>query len=458
MARAGQSLRRRAFLAAAARGAAAVATGACAIRATGAAGADAVSVLPARVFGAAAPSNRITVGCIGMGRQMVYSNVRFFLGQSDAQVVAVCDVDAWRLDRAKAQVEKHYANTSRAGRYAGCVAVHDFREILDRDDVDAVMIATPDHWHVPMAVAAARAGKDIALEKPITLSIAEGRVLADTVRRMGRVFRVDSEFRSIKVFQRACELVRNGRIGRLQRICVGVPKGDVAGPPQPTMPVPDGLDYDFWLGPAPAVPYTQARVHTPRSFARPGWMRCRDSCEGMITNWGAHMCDIAQWGHGTERTGPVEVEGRGTYPSDGLWNVLLDFEVRYRFADGVEMHYEASRPYVRFEGDEGWVEASYRNRRLTASREAILRSAIRPDEIRLPLVHEKRDFLNCVKTRRPTMEDAEVGHRTTSLCQVGHIAIQVGRPLRWDPDREVFPDDAEANRLLHRPLRTPWRL
>ncbi|MEA3368624.1 MAG: Gfo/Idh/MocA family oxidoreductase [Planctomycetota bacterium] len=429
-------------------------------RSAGAAGAAAGAfyVLTGRAAGGTPPSRRITVACIGMGRQAVYSNVRFFLGQDDAQVVAVCDVDRWRLDRAKQQVESHYAGGKRSGAYAGCGAVADFRDILGRDDVDAVMISTPDHWHVPMAIAAARAGKDVCLEKPITLSIAEGRRLVETFRRTGRVFRVDSEFRSIEVFQRACELVRNGRIGRLRTIRAGVPKGDVACPPQPAMPVPDGLDYRLWLGPAPAAPYTRNRVHTPESFARPGWMRCRDYCEGMITNWGAHLCDIAQWGHGTERTGPVRVEGRGTYPTDGLWNVLLDFEVRYRFADGVEMVYETSRPYVRFEGDEGWVEAAYGSRQMKASHPSLLRARPRPGEVHLPRVHEKRDFLDCVRSRRHTIADAEVGHRTNSLCQVGHVAIQVGRTLRWDPQQEVFPDDAEANRLLDRPSRSPWTI
>ena len=445
MADAPDRLRRRAFLKAAGRAAAAAAIGA-------------PCVISASALGATAPSNRITVGCIGMGRQAVYSNVRFFLGQGDCQVVAVCDVDRWRLEQAKSQVEKHYAGSRASGTSRGCLAVGDFREVIGRRNVDAVMISTPDHWHVPMALAAARAGKDICCEKPLTLSIAEGRVLADTVARYGRVFRTDSEFRSIRVFQLACELVRNGRIGRVHTIRTGVPKGDVGCGPEPTMPVPDGLDYAMWLGPAPVAPYTGKRVHTPRSFSRPGWMRCRDTCEGMITNWGAHLNDIAQWGNGTERTGPVEVEGRGTYPTDGLWNVLLDFEVEYRFADGVRMIYTTGRPYVRFEGDEGWIEASYGGRTLKASSEAILRSAIGPGEIRLPLKHEKRDFLDCIKTRGRTVADAEVGHRTTSLCQLGHIAIQVGRKLTWDPMAERFPDDPEAGRLLTRSMRSPWRL
>jgi predicted dehydrogenase len=320
------------------------------------------------------------------------------------------------------------------------------------------MVSTPDHWHVPMAIAAAKAGKDICCEKPLTLSIAEGRILSDTVRRYKRVFRTDSEFRSISCFQRACELVLNGRIGKLHTIRTGVPAGDVACGPQPEMAVPKELDYDLWLGPAPLAAYTEKRVHPPHTYGRPGWMRVLDYCEGMVSNWGAHLNDIAQWGNGTERTGPVEVEGKGRFPADGLWNVLLDFEVRYRFANGVEMFYDTSRPYVRFEGSEGWVEADYGKRSLKTHPESIVKSPIGPDEIHLPLKHEKRDFIDCVKTRGKTLADAEVGHRTTSLCQLGHIAIQVGRKLKWDPDAERFVNDEPANRLLSRSMRSPWCL
>ncbi|MHC4745061.1 MAG: Gfo/Idh/MocA family protein, partial [Planctomycetota bacterium] len=229
--------------------------------AAGAAAAMAPAIVPSSVFGADAPSNRITLGMIGMGRQAYHSNVKTFLGFGDVQVVAVNDVDTWRLDNARKAVEKKYAKEKASGTFKGCAAYRDFREILDRDDIDAVMISTPDHWHVPMATAAARAGKDICCEKPLTLNIAEGRVLSDTVTRYGRVFRTDSEFRSHQCFQKTCELVLNGRIGKVHTIRTGVPAGDVAGKPQPTMPVPEELDYDFWLGPAPEAPYTVQRVH-----------------------------------------------------------------------------------------------------------------------------------------------------------------------------------------------------
>ncbi len=414
--------------------------------------------VPASVFGANAPGNRITVGMIGMGRQAYYSNAKSFLSFPDVQVVAVCDVDAWRLENGRNAVEQHYAKGQPAGTFRGCAVYRDFRDLLARADIDAVMISTPDHWHVPMAIAAARAGKDVSCEKPLTLCIVEGRVLSDTVERYHRVFRTDSEFRSHACFQRACELVRNGRIGKLHTIRTGVPAGDVAGPPAPTMPVPEELDYELWLGPAPAAPYTEKRVHPRRSYERPGWMRVRDYCEGMVTNWGAHLNDIAQWGNGTERTGPIEVEGTGQYPGDGLWEVLLNFEIQYRYAHGVRLFYRVSRPYIRFEGSEGWIEADYDTRSLKAQPESILNSSWGANDIHLPLKDEKRDFIDAVKTRGPTLADAEVGHRTTSLCQLGHIAIQVGRRLTWDPEKERFAYDQEANRLLSRPLRSPWHL
>ncbi len=425
---------------------------------TAGAGLAAPWVVPSSVLGQNSASNRLNVAMIGIGRQAKYANLPFFLHAPDAHVVAVCEVDHWRLENARKQVEKHYGKNKPSGTYQGCQVTTDFREVIDRPDVDVVMISTPDHWHVPMAIAAARAGKDVCLEKPITMSIREGRALVDAMERYGRVFRVDSEFRSIRVFHRACELVLNGRIGEVQSIQVGVPKGDKACEPQPNMPVPQELDYEMWLGPAPQVPYTRRRVHPRHSYSRPGWMRVRDYCDGMITNWGAHLVDIAQWGNGTELTGPIEVQATGKFPEDGLWNVLLDFEAHYRYANGVKMTYTTSWPHVRFEGTEGWVEAGYSGRTLKAEPESILDETIRPDEIHLRLKPEKRDFLDCVKSRERTLESAEVGHRTTSVCHLGHISIQLGgKKLEWDPDAERFLNSRAANRLTRRyALKPPW--
>ena len=436
------------------------------LKGTGAAAGAAVAaptIVPSSVLGKGtqvAPSNRVTVGMIGVGRQTIFINLESFLRAPDVQVVALCDVDRWRLDLTKERAVTLYGNKKRSGRYGDIPRYTDFREVLGRRDIDAVMISTPDHWHVPMSVAAVKAGKDVCCEKPLTRSIAEGRLLSDLVTKHKRVFRTDSEFRSISDFQRACELVRNGRIGELRTIRSGVPLDRFTSPPHIDMPVPEELDYDMWLGPAPEAPYTEKRVHERRGYERPGWMRIRDYCDGMVTNWGTHLNDIAQWGNNTDRTGPIEVEGRGTYlPAGSMWNVLYEFEIHYRYANGVRLIYKTEKPYVRFEGTEGWVQATYGKERLQAEPKSILDSTIGPNETRLLLKNEKRDFIDCVKTRGQTLEDAEVGHRTTSLCHLGHIAVQVGGKLKWDPDAERFLNSDAANKLLsNAPGRAPWAL
>jgi len=415
------------------------------------------AVIPASAWGAArrpAPSQRVAVGMIGMGRQATLVNLRQFLAMPDVQVVAICDVDRWRLDRARGRIEEHYGRQAASGVFRGCTATIEFRDLLARRDVDAVMISTPDHWHVPMALAALEAGKDVSLEKPITRTIAEGRRLADAVRRTGRVFRVDSEFRTTPGVHRAAELVRNGRIGKVLRVTVGVPGTDIPCPPQPEMPVPPELDYERWQGPAPRAPYTEKRVHPPKSYDRPGWMRHLYYCDGMITNWGTHLNNGAMWCTDLERTGPVEIEGTGTYPpADSFWNVLVRFEVKYRFANGIEWTYRTEQPYFKIEGTEGWVYADFHK---IETHPASLRDAkIGPQEIHFRRKSDKQDFIDCVKTREETLEPAEVGHRVTSLCHLGHIAIQVGKRLQWDPQRERFLNSEEANAMLDRPIHKP---
>jgi predicted dehydrogenase len=413
-------------------------------------------IVPGAAVGAEgrpAPSERITVGMIGTGRQAYLKNMPQFVKMPDVQLVAVCDVDSWRMGQMKEAIEKHYAGQQPSGVHRGLDACGDYREVLGRKDVDAVMISTPDHWHVPLAVAAAEAGKDVSLEKPITRSIAEGNALVEAIRRNRRVFRMDSEFRSLENFHRMAELVRNGRIGRIKSVRVGVPAGDnVDCPPTPDMPVPEELDYETWQGPAPRAPYTVERVHAPKQFGRPGWMRVLWYCDGMITNWGAHLCDVAQWCFNSERTGPVEIEGEGVWPEPGhLWNVLKTFKVNYRFADGTPWVYETVKPYVRFEGTEGWIQAEF-PRGLEAEPASLLTSEIQPGETRFPLKSDKQDFIDAVKTRGKTLEDEEVGHRTTSLCHLGHIAIWLGRRLQWDPARQQFVDNDRANAMLDKPI------
>jgi predicted dehydrogenase len=399
--------------------------------------------IPASLLGQNAPSRRITVGMIGVGRQCRQVNIPQLLSMPDVEITAVCDVDSWRLANAVQQV----------GR--GVKPYRDYRELLADKSIDAVMISTPDHWHVPMALDAVKAGKDVSLEKPITRSIAEGRRLADAVKKYGRVFRTDSEFRSTKTFHAAAELVLNGRLGELRKITTGVPKGDIGCPPQPDMPVPPDLDYDLWQGPAPRAAYTEARVHKPRAYERPGWMRHLYYCDGMVTNWGTHLNDIAQWGNGTDRTGPVEVEARGTYPEpSSFWNVLLDFEAHYRYANGVTLTYKIDQPYVLFEGSEGKVYADFTKLEATPMRVPDFKMG--PDWKALPFKSDKRDWIDAIKTRGQTLADAEVGHRTTSVCHLAHIAIHVGGRLQWDPQTERFTNSDKANWFIDKPIQKPY--
>jgi predicted dehydrogenase len=412
------------------------------------------SIVPSSVFGQNAPSNRITVGMVGMGRQALYANLKPFLFSDEARVVAVCDVDAWRLEKAKGEVDKHYGNSD-------CLAIGDWRELVRRDDIDAIMNSTPDHWHVPIALAAVRQDKHVSCEKPLTLSITEGRVLADAVKKHGVTFRTDSECRTDAYMHRISELVRNGYVGAIKRIEVGVPTGDIAGGNAAPMPVPEELNYDMWTGPAPAKPYTLDRVHPRQAYTRPGWMRCRDTCEGMVTNWGAHTLDVTQLIHNSERTGPVSVEGMGEYPAPGtgLWSVLLNFQVQYRYADGVVVDYHTDKgAFIRVEGEDGWIHAPWLGGQMTASDPKILRIKLKDGDVHLPQRQDKEDFLYGIKNHAPTMADAEIGHRTCSMCQIAHIAIQRGRRLEWDPGRERFANDEAANAMLHRSYRAPWDL
>jgi predicted dehydrogenase len=373
-------------------------------------------------------------------------------------------VDRWRLAVTPERTASYYGEQkNRCPQIPNCPRHVDFREVLGRDDVDAVMISTPDHWHVPMSIMAVQAGKDVCCEKPLTRSIAEGRLLSAAVREHQRVFRTDSEFRSLPQFHRAVELVRNGRLGNLHTIRTGVPYGGgrtEPSPPHVDMPVPEELDYDLWQGPVAEKPYTQERVHRIKDYERPGWMNIRDYCDGMILNWTTHLNDIAQWGNNTDRTGPVEVQGWGKFPPAGsLWDVCYEFEFTCKYANGVQLICKTEAPYTRFEGDEGWVQANFSSTdQLQAEPKSILDAEIGPDELHLPLVHEKRDFLDAVKSRGQTLADAEVGHRTASLGHLGKIAIQLERTLRFDPDRERFVDDDEANSLLALPPgRDSWR-
>lgn len=407
------------------------------------------SILPASVWGAAGrptPGNRVTIGMIGVGSHGTGVNLKGFLHQPDAQVVAVCDVDEERWKNALQMTNEHYGNKD-------CVGYGDFREILSREDIDAVCVSTPDHWHVPISLMAIRAGKDVNCEKP-TLTIEEGRVLSDTVRRHGAVFQTSTEDRSIPVYHRMAELVRNGRIGKLHTIRVGLPSGGKGLPEQQTpQPVPVGFNYDLWLGPAPEVPYCAARCHY--NFR---WIY--DYSGGVLTDWGAHLIDTAQWGNNTEHSGPVEVVGTGEFPTEGIYNTATNFHLEYTYASGVKMIVDGGGVLLRFEGSDGWVGNTGWRGPFEASSPALLNATIRPDELHLYtcLGGEHRNFMDCVKNRRNPYFPAEIGHRCASVMHIGNIAMQLGRKMRWNPVAEEFINDDTANHMRSRPMRAPWTL
>jgi len=413
------------------------------------------SIIPASAMGAAgrpAPSNRINMACIGLGGEGLGKNTRAFLSQPDAQVLAVCDVDPLHLSEGLKVVNSYYAQRSTSGTYAGCFGCKDFRELLSRRDIDAVMISTPDHWHVPMSLMFIRVGKDVICEKP-TLTIEQGRVLADTVRKYGAVFQTSTEDRAMACHHRMAELVRNNRIGRLRRIYVTLPAGPgTRGDPTP-QPIPPGFDYDLWLGPAPEAPYCSARIHW--NFR---WIY--DYSGGMLTDWGAHLLDTAQWANDTEHTGPVEVEGTGKRHQNGLYDTFYEYSLRYRYANGVEMFVKSGGVALRFEGDEGWVGNDGWLGRVEASSNSILNSTIGASETHLFTcpAGEHRNFLDCVKSRQDPYFPAEVAHRCCTVMHIGNIAMWTGRKLRWNPEAERFVDDPVADRYISRAMRQPWTL
>ena len=405
--------------------------------------------------GRPAASDRIVMGFIGVGGQGG-GHVRGISGRRDVQILAVCDVDEGHRLRAKKDVEDRYTRDKRPA--GGVVAYHDFRELLARDEIDAILTAPPDHWHALVSVAAAKAGKDIYCEKPLASSIAEGRAVADAVRRYQRVFQTGSQERSGRA-RIACELVRNGRIGKLHTIRTYLPTdGRQTGNHAP-QPVPDGFDYDFWLGRAPWAPYTSARCHF--NFR---WIR--DYSPGELTDRGAHVNDIALWGAEPQLVGPVKVRGKGQFPKNGLWNSAIEYHIEYEYASGLRIITDSRLPDgrkpprgIKFEGSDGWIFVHIHGGHLEAEPESVLKETIGENEIHLhrsPGHHE--DWFRAIRSRGPTVAPADQGHRTASFCHLGNIAILLDRDLLWDPDHEEFPDDDEANRMVRPHMREPWTL
>ena len=397
-----------------------------------------------------APSNRIVMGCIGMGGQGT-GNMRGFLGKREVQVVAVCDVIESRRQKAKGIVDRHYGDK-------GCASYNDFRDVLHRPDINAVLIVTQDHWHALIAVAAARAGKDMYCEKPLGVAVAEGRAIARAVRSYGRVFQTGTQQRSERKFRFACELARNGYLGKIHTVKVAAPgpeyKRTYRKPPTEE-PIPAGLDYDMYVGPAPMKPYNGGRL------AWPDWYLIWDYCAGFSVNWGVHHLDIANWGCPAVTDEPFELKCKGSHRDDGLTDNINDWQAELNYVSGLRMSFSntgnPNKQGCQFEGDEGWVHVNRGG--IWAEPASLLQVKIKPNEIHL---YESRnhhaDFLNCVRTRSDPVSPVEAGHKASYLGLITDIAARVNRKLRWDPKKEVFVNDSEANRFLSRPMRSPWHL
>ena len=428
------------------------------------------AIVPASVMGQKAPSNRINIGAIGVGRISRGHDLPGIWKYDQARIVAVCDLDSKRMEEGKALVNSYYAKQT-GKEYDGVIGYHNYRELLANKDIDAVVISTPDHQHAILAVHAVHAGKDVYLQKPASLTIAEGRAMSNAVMASGQILQIGSQQRSWKQFHRACELVRNGRIGAIKHVEIGLP-GDPSGPEAPPMPIPPNLDYDAWLGSTPEVYYTELRVHPQQSFDRPGWLRCEQFGAGMITGWGAHHVDTAHWGMNTEYTGPIEVWGSAEFPAHGLWNVHGKFLTHGLYANGVTMDISGDFPSgIKFYGSEGWIFVT-RDVEVTASDPSgkpqtlqplmasdakILESVIGAEEVHLYQSDDQHgNWLECIRSRKAPIAPAEIGHRACSTCLVHHIAMKTGRRLHWDPVRERFHNDDEANSMLSRPQRFPY--
>ena len=405
--------------------------------------------------GSVAPSNRVVLGCIGVGSQGsgVMTN---FLHQKAAQIVAVCDVKTNRCQAARQRIDEYYQGK-------GCAEYDDFRELVARDDIDAVMDATTDHWHVLTALAAVRSGKDVYLEKPMGLSLAEDQALRAACHKYGAVFQFGTQQRSDRKFRLACELALNGRLGKVHTINVLSPSSVAGGSLEPA-PVPEWLDYEMWLGPAPYTAYSQQRCSNKL------WWFNSDYALGWIAGWGVHPLDIALWGAGRDAECPVELEGKGAFPEDGFCDTATDWRILIKYDSGLIMNYaggpqppEWRQRYgqdghgVGFEGAEGWVHVN--RGRIVADPPSLLNSVIGPDELHLyQSKHHQANFLDCVKSRRQTVCSIDSAVRADILCHLSDIAIRTRRKIRWEPKKEQIVGDPAASRRLGRSMRSPWRL
>jgi myo-inositol 2-dehydrogenase/D-chiro-inositol 1-dehydrogenase len=403
------------------------------------------SSAPAGWAGKLLPSEKINMGFIGMGGHGVNRNLRMFLRQPDARAVAVCDVYKSRSESAQKLVHSHYKSD-------GCSAVTDFRRVLDRKDIDGIMISTPDHWHVLLSVLAIRAGKDVICEKP-TLTIEQGRILSDTVKKHKKVFQTSTEDRSLACYLQMAQVIRNGLIGKVRKVEVQLPTGNRFPTMKPVAP-PKDLDWDMWIGPAPKIAYSPDRPE------REHWRNCFDHSGGKLTDWGMHQLDTVQWALDRESSGPSEVHGVGTINEGSVYNTFMDYDINYRYDDGVHLHVKSGGTGMRFEGTDGWVSNSSFNRPMEASSKELVKWRPGKGDLKLRTCAggEHRDFLDCVKSRELPYFPAETGHRCASVQHIGNISMLLKRKLKWDPKTETFIGDKEANELRSRSMRAPWSL
>jgi predicted dehydrogenase len=429
-------------------------------------------IVPSRLFGADAPSNRIRVGQIGCGRIASGHDMPGVFKSGLADIVAVCDLDSKRLVAGRARIEKFHRE---AGSPVPEIATYgDYRELLARKDIDAVVISLPDHQHAEVALAAVYAGKDIYLQKPFTMTHAESVLLRDAVAKSGRILQVGSQQRSWgphEQFRQACEFVRSGRVGRLKSVEIGLPI-DPTKPDDPAQPVPANLNYDRWLGPTPEVYYTEQRVHSQTDIgSRPGWLRNESYCLGMITGWGAHHFDVAHWGMDMEHGGPTRIEGRGEFPANQIWNVHGAYHVELTYPGDIRMTVsDKLQNGIKFIGDDGWIFVA-RNESATASDPksntpgslhwlaASNPKLLDPNGVTVkfqPSLSHHKNWLECVKTRAMPLSPAHIAHHANTACILSWIAMKTARPLTWEAKAERFINDAAANALLSRPERAGY--
>ena len=401
------------------------------------------TIVPASVFGQAAPSNQVTVASIGVGGRG--SGLLFgAAGQPNVKLLAVCDVFQDRREKRAATI-----NEQAGGNI--CTPYRDLREMLARDDIDAVTIGTPDHWHVPAALMAVRSGKDVYVEKPLGVSMEELIAIRREVRRYGAIFQYGTQQRSLAHIRFGCELVRNGRIGKIQAVEVTAPSYGFEGGSLEPIPVPEGLDYDLWLGPAPWRPYTKDRCTPWGTY----WVL--DNAHGFIGGWGAHPLTDMVWALGDDAQAvPVEYEGTGKFGS-GLFDAPYDWDIRGKFADGVDFHFTPGGDCATIIGEKGRVALSRGG--LRTEPDSLKQQTIGPNDLRLyESRHHMGNFIDCVRSRRQTVAPVEVAVLSDSITQLSMVAILTGRKIHWDGEREVILDDPGASQLLTRAMRSPWHL